>query len=112
MTKYCIYDNELAKVRNALMMCEPYLEAEKNQVIKDALKTLDEVETVYAVAAVSKEDVAEKLLGDWDRADEITDDEMTSLVKYMGNAYLENDYWVHIDILGEDIKARITGEVI
>ena len=61
----------------------------------------------YAIVGISKADVAGKLLGDSSKGSLITNDDMSDLTDMMQDAYLDNGYWIDLDILGEDIKARI-----
>jgi hypothetical protein len=99
MAKFCIYDNQIANIKEALT------NGGKKEKQK-ALEELDEVQTYYAIAAISKADVAGKAFGTSDKEDLIPDDLMEEIASDMGDAYLDNGYWIDLDCMIEDKNIR------
>jgi hypothetical protein len=95
MPKFCIYNNQIATIKEALT------NGGRKEITK-ALEELAEVQTYYAIAAISKADVAGKAFGTSDKEDLISDDIMEEIASDMGDAYLENGYWVDLDCMIED----------
>jgi hypothetical protein len=95
MAKFCIYDNQIAVIEEALR------NGGKKEIAA-ALDVLIVVRDLYAIAGISKEDVAAKAFDDCDKIDLITDDDMEEIASDMGNAYIENGYWIDLQCMIDD----------
>ena len=102
MAKFCIYEDDIQAIERALGL----IYGKPTEKIR-ALQAIEKARTYYAVAGISKADVAGKLFEDVDKAEFITDDDMDDLIRMMENNYLDQLYWSQIDILGEDIKRNV-----
>ena len=105
MTKFCIYEEDLKAIERALGL----IYGEPTEKVR-ALAAVKKAWGYYAVVGISKADVAGHLLKDCDKADLITDNDMSDLTDMMQDAYLNSGYWEDLAILGEDIKNRLMDE--
>ena len=100
MAKFCIYDHQIALVEEALR------NGGKKEIAA-ALDTLILVRDLYAIAGISKEDVAEQAFSDCDKIDLITDDDMEEIASDMGDAYIENGFWIDLQCMIDDKEIAI-----
>jgi len=106
MPKFCIYEDGLKAIERALGL----IYGDPTEKVR-ALEAVKEARELYAIAGISKADVALKLFEDDSKADYITEDDMTDLTDMMQNDYLDQLYWSQVDILGEDIKRNVAERI-
>ena len=95
MAKFCIYDNQIAVIETALR------NGGKIEIIR-ALEAIASVREYYAIAGISKADVAGKAFDDCDKIDLIDDNLMEEIAVDMGDTYLENGYWIDLQCMIDD----------
>jgi len=105
MAKFCIYDNQIAAIEEALR------NGGKRE-ISQALDALVEVRKYYAIAGISKEDVAGKAFDNCDEIDLIDDNLMEEIATDMGNTYLENGYWIDLQCMIDDKEVALNCRMV
>lgn len=100
MAKFCIYDHQIAIVEEALR------NGGKKEIAA-ALDALILVRDCHAIAGIHKEDVAGLAFDDCDKTDLIDDNLMEEIASDMGNAYIENGFWIDLQCMIDDKEIAI-----